>query len=47
MTIKYAVDYNGFRGSSYYNTYHEAKAAADLRTYCTGITWTVMRVLLR
>lgn len=47
MTIKYAIDYNGFRGSSYYNTYDEAKAAADWRTYCTGITWTVKQVLLR
>lgn len=47
MTIKYAIDYNGFHDRFYYNTYDEAKAAADLLTNCTGITWTVMQVLLR
>ena len=47
MTIKYAIDYNGFHDHFYYNTYDEAKAAADWRTYCTGMMWTVKQVLLR
>ena len=43
MTM-YVIDCGGFQGSSYYKTFDEAQAAANVRTYCTGHKWTVKPV---
>lgn len=47
MRVVYAIIFCGnLQGSSYYRTYDEAVAAANLRSYCTGVKWTVKEILI-
>lgn len=42
----YVIDCNGWQGSAHYTSKDEAQAAADFRTYCTGMKWEVREVIL-
>jgi len=44
--IVYAIFCGNFRGSSYYRTREEAQNAANFRTNCMGIEWTVREIYL-
>ena len=43
---KYIIECNGFQGSASYNRYDEAQAAANFRTFCTGMKWEVREIIL-
>lgn len=44
--IRYTIFCGNLQGSSYYRTEEEAKSAANFRTYCTGVEWTVRPIYL-
>ena len=44
MTAYYIIECNGFQGSARYNKIDEAQAAANWRTYCTGLEWRVKEI---
>lgn len=47
MKIKFYIECNGFQGSTTYDRYDEAVAAAQWRTNCTGLKWEVREVLVK
>lgn len=44
--IVYGIFCGNFQGSSYYRTYDDAKNAANFRSNCTGVKWTVREIYL-
>ena len=44
--IVYRIYCGSFEGSSYYRTREEAQNAANFRTNCAGIEWTVREIYL-
>ncbi len=44
--IVYRIYCGNFQGSSYYRTREEAQNAANFRTNCTGVEWTVREIYL-
>lgn len=47
MTYYVIICETGFMGCANYNRYDEAKAAAEWRTYCTGLNWYVKEMITR
>ena len=45
MTV-YVIYCGSFQGSAYYRTREEAQCAANWRTYCTGMEWSVKEILI-
>lgn len=43
--IMWAIFCGGLQGSSYYRTREEAQQAANFRSYCTGVQWTVKEII--
>lgn len=44
--IVYRIYCGNFEGSSSYHTREEAQNAANFRTNCTGVEWTVREIIL-